>query len=735
LKSKKGGDSLPLIAHSCPDGRTQPFSAHAGSVASLASQYAAAFGAEEPAYLLGLLHDVGKCSPAGQNRLLNNGAKVEHSAAGAEAICEQNQNNPFAKLLSYCIAGHHSGLPNGGVPTDTEDRPTLTAKLKRQKVRNHDYAAFAGELGMIPSVQPFALVCSPSSAGFTYAFRTRMLFSCLVDADYLDTEAFMNDAPLRKSAADPLDVLLARLQDKLQKFGPPKNLVGEKRAEVLADCLSAAAAARGLYTLTVPTGGGKTLSSLAFALRHAIKNGLDRVIYVIPYTSIIDQTAAVFREVLGEQNVLEHHHNANYDTPDEEETDPRALAMENWDAPIVVTTNVQFFESLFSNRTSRCRKLHNITNSVVIFDEAQMLPIDLLLPCVRSIEELVRNHRCTAVLCSATQPALEPYFDAAVRPREICRAPAELYEALRRVRYEPLGQIDDESLLARLNAQKQVLCVVNTKIQAQELFGGLTGEGCYHLSTFMTPTHRRRVLAEIRIRLDPNRTDRPPCRVISTSLIEAGVNVDFPVVYREEAGLDSAIQAAGRCNREGRLSSEEAVVYLFRPDERYQNKRPRSLRLPIETARLVMQNYTDISAPEAIRDYFTRYFRFRGESLDQKNIIRQLNNGVSARLNIPFATVAEQFRVIDSPTRMVLVPENDEARALIAALQRGERSRTLLRQTGLHAVSVYQQQYDLLLGSGALDVLDGELAALHDMALYSNDTGLQIPNNGIAVFV
>ncbi len=734
---------LSLIAHSSRDNRTQLFADHAYSVARLSAKFALEFGAENEAYTLGLLHDIGKCSSAGQRRINGGEERVEHSAAGAEVLGNDLKNNPYGYLLSYCIAGHHTGLPDGGVSTDTEDRPTLCAKLKRQKQRNLDYAPYVESLGNVaPEIAPFQLECKKSNRGFSHAFRTRMLFSCLVDADFLDTESFMIDMPLRSSIGEPIPVLYERLLAKLSQFGEPQTLVAEKRNQVQQDCLRMAHEARGIFTLTVPTGGGKTLSSLTFALKHARTNDMRRVIYVIPYTSIIDQTALVFRDALGEQNVLEHHHNVNYDGTDEQETDPRALATENWDAPVIVTTNVQFFESLFSNRTSRCRKLHNIANSVIIFDEAQMLPRELLLPCVQAIEELVRNHRCTAVLCSATQPALRKYFDQAVSIREICKAPEELYQALRRVRFENAGQLDDETLLHRLNQYNQVLCIVNTKMQAQKLFEGLSGAGNYHLSTLMTPTHRRRILTQVRALLDQRRTDHPPCRVISTSLIEAGVDVDFPVVWREEAGLDSAIQAAGRCNREGKRSTEDSVVYLFQPEERYQNKRPRSLKLPIDVTRIVMQQYADISAPDAIRSYFTHLFDYLGESLDKKDIVKQLNMGVLQGLSIPFASVAEQFRVIESPTRMVLIPndtckddvsERAETHALFAALRAGQRSKRLLRKAGLHAVAVYSAQFELLLATGALEILDEALAILRDESLYTEETGLHIPQGGIGI--
>jgi len=724
---------LDLVAHSSEDGRFQPFYEHAENVARIAAGFAAEFSSEKQAYPLGLLHDIGKCSPAGQKRLHGDPVRVEHAAAAAEVfrLEADGRHNAFYRLLAYCAAGHHTGLPDGGVTTDTEDSPTLNGKLKRQKKRSTDYAPYREALGdSLPDIPVVRLDCSQAHHGFSYSFWTRMLFSCLVDADFLDTEAFMANAPLRKSMGDPLETLFTRLQRKLNSFPAPDNIVNEKRKTVLDSCLAAADRPRGLFTLTVPTGGGKTLSSLAFALRHAIENGMRRVIYVIPYTSIIEQTAVVFRRILGDQNVLEHHHNVDYNGGDDRETDPHILATENWDAPIVVTTNVQFFESLFASRTSRCRKLHNIANSVVIFDEAQMLPVDLLQPCVRAIEELVRNHRCSTVLCSATQPALRPLFDPAVPIWEICPDHAELYDALRRVRFRSVGQLSDTDLLARLNEQRQALCIVNTKLQAQALYEGLSGTGNFHLSTLMTPVLRKAALAQIRARLINGRT----CRVVSTSLIEAGVDVDFSCVYREEAGLDSAVQAAGRCNREGKLSCDDAIVCLFRSDERYKNKRPHSLRLPIEVARIIAEEYDDIASPEAIHAYFSQLLTFRGESLDKERIVSKLDECMKSKdLSIPFAEIAQLFRVIDSPTRSVLIPEDDDARGIIALLENNVRSVRLMRRAGMHSVSVYPKQFDALLGAGAIKMLDEELAVLRDDALYTAETGLHIPGDGIGI--
>lgn len=715
---------MSLLAHTSGDGREQLFAEHSENVAELAASFASEFGGEAQGRLVGLLHDIGKCAPAGQARLLGDPRKVEHSSAAAELLCSVPDGAGL--LLAYCAAGHHTGLPDGGVSADMEDSPTLTGKLKRQKKRDGDYLAYKEALADVDMQVGLPSLDVPAAhAGFSYSFWTRMLFSCLVDADFLDTEAFMKDCPLRAMPQADMRLLLDKLNARLARFPAPSDELGFKRQSILEDCVRAAEKPRGLFKLTVPTGGGKTLSSLAFALNHAAINGLRRVIYVIPYTSIIEQTAREFKETLGAKYVLEHHSCAEYDSGDEEQ-DVYRLAAENWDMPVVVTTNVQFFESLFANRTSRCRKLHNIANSVIIFDEAQMFPGELLLPCLRALEELVRNYRCTAVLCSATQPAFDDLFDPSLPIAEICRDPKGLYTTLRRVRFESADELSDTELIARLNAAKQALCVVNTRAQAQALFKGLTGEGNFHLSTLMTPQHRREKLKDIRRRLK----EGLPCRVVSTSLIEAGVDVDFPCVYREEAGLDSLVQAAGRCNREGKLRPEDAIVYVFHPEEHYIRHRAAALRLPVDTARGLERAFPDIASPEAICSYFTALYRFRGEALDIKRIVPALDKCTRNGLMIPFAQVAGLFRVIESPTCTVLIAEDDEAVRLIEKLRAGFGGRELMRKAGQHSVSVYEKQRDALLAHGALEPLGGGLFALRDMSLYSPRTGLCIPENG-----
>ena len=337
--------------------------------------------------------------------------------------------------------------------------------------------------------------------------------------------------------------------------------INRRRRKILQECISSGSnTTENLMSLTVPTGGGKTIASMAFALNNAIKNGRQRIIYVIPYTSIIEQNAKVFAGIFGGENVVEHYSSAEYDDTDSEEGNIKRLATENWDAPIIVTTNVQFFESLFSNRTSKCRKLHNIANSVIIFDEMQIIPEGFLKPCLKSIEQLTKQYNCTAVICTATQPSLEKFFERQVI-NEICSEVENNYDFFRRTTITVLERkLTKEEMSERLKNNSKVLCIVNKKKSANEIFEMLKDEeNTFCLTTNLCSVHRSKILQQIKSCLEENKS----CRVISTSLVEAGVDLDFPCVYREKAGLDNIIQSAGRCNREGKFSKEDSLTFVF----------------------------------------------------------------------------------------------------------------------------------------------------------------------------
>ncbi|WP_343208677.1 CRISPR-associated helicase Cas3' [Anaerolentibacter hominis] len=709
------------LAHISEDGKEQLLIDHLKETAGLAESFAEDFNCGAWGYGSGLLHDIGKYTSGFQDRLHGSPKRVDHSTAGC---LELNKSGNL--MAAYCVAGHHAGLSDGGSETDTADSPTLCGRLKKPV---EDYRIYQTEVE-IPHF-PVPPLKAIGKGGFSVSFFIRMIYSCLVDADFLNTEQFMSNGMIKRSIFDSMETLFARLQVKIEPWlkNTDINSVNGRRSEILRSCLEMGAGDQGLYSLTVPTGGGKTISSMAFALAHAVRHGLNRIIYVIPYTSIIEQNAKVFSDWLGEQNVLENHSNVEYSG--EEELNLKQLAAENWDKPVVVTTNVQFFESLFANKSSKCRKLHNISKSVIIFDEAQMLPAEYLKPCVRAIAELVCNYKSTAVICTATQPSLQKLFPKEITCREICPRVEEQYQFFKRTVLKNFGQLDQEELLTILEKQEQSLCILNSRKRVRALYDVLKERrtGVFHLSTLMYPKHRRRVLKQIRDCLDNHK----PCLVIATSLVEAGVDLDFPAVFRELAGIDSVIQAAGRCNREGRGKAEDCITYLFTMEEGGTIRLPSALKQPIGVSGQILRDYEDVSSLEAIKDYFDRLHDLKGDSLDRKRIIDAFEQ--ASLKSFPFRRIGEEFHLIESNTRTVLIEKEETAAEIIRQLRLGLRSRELVRKAGQYSVNVYEQDYENLRAAGMLEELDEEVTLLRNLDDYSEEAGLKIEvNRGDAVF-
>ena len=713
---------MEFVTHRREDGTFQPLKEHIENVGERAAQFAAAFDAAEHGREAGLLHDIGKYSSKGQKRQRDpeHTAKVDHSSAGAQEAFRRK--DPMA---AFAVAGHHGGLPDMGGKSAADDG-TLFARLNKTLSGGDDPSAWKQEIVLngAPSMPEWAEKCRD---GRVQAMYTRMLFSCLVDADFLDTEAALQGRQPRGGYAS-LEELLQKLQSHVAPWlKEPKNELCAKRSDILRRCLQGGEEEKGLFTLTVPTGGGKTVSSLAFALTHAVRHGMKRVVYVIPYTSIIEQNAKVFAEILGPENVLEHHsqteladEKGDSETPDARR---RRLACENWDAPVIVTTAVQFFESLYAAKTSRCRKLHNLANSVVIFDEVQTLPVPFLKPCISAIGELVRHYGATAVLCTATQPELGQIFQKLAPElslREIAPNPDELFDFFRRVSFQQEGERTNEELAARLTETEQALCIVNTRKRAREVFRLLPEEGRFHLSTLMTPQDRKRVLDAVRERLK----ERKPCRVVSTSLVEAGVDVDFPAVWREVAGLDSILQAAGRCNREGKKSAAESIVHIFHADGNI----PRMLKLNVAAAESVLADYEDVNTRLAIHAYFQTLLWAKGDAaLDEKNILQ-------SESAFTFRNTAEKFHLIDENTVTVYIPSKADS-GDIQALRDKQFSKGLLRRLSQSAVNLYDTECQKLMENGALEMFaeDG-YAILLNPNMYSDECGLEICPEGDECF-
>ena len=700
----------------------QPLEEHLGNVSDRARIFASYFGAGKWGELCGLWHDAGKATDAFQRRLEGEPIRVDHSTFGAGLAHEKCGR--LGPILAYAIAGHHGGMPDGG---DQEGQ--LHFRLKHGKVPDDVVHLLQsdspGEL-----LPPFKL--SRERAGFSLSFFTRMLFSCLVDADFLDTEAFCNPkkSQARSMATDRclFSALKKSFDDHLFKKirRAESSSVNKLRQMVLAQCREKAKEPPGFFSLTVPTGGGKTLSSLAFALEHVVENrekfGLRRIIYAIPFTSIIEQNAKVFQDVLGREHILEHH--CNYRQSDEPEDRAynlrRGLAVENWDAPVVVTTNVQFFESLFSNKPSRCRKLHNIAKSVIILDEAQAIPTGFIEPCLAALRELVAHYGCSVVLCTATQPAIDDQSSlrmALPKVDEIVKEPRKLYKSLRRTQVNFIGQTPDVELAERLEKEDQVLCIVSTKPHARALLERLTKEkGLYHLSTNMYPCHRRRVLDDIRARLKENKT----CRVVSTSLVEAGVDLDFPVVYRAMAGLDSIAQAAGRCNREGKMSGP-GKVFVFEAEK--PSNMPwlkRCMTRAAEALRTFPKD--DPLGMTMMRRYFELLYDV--EDLDHEHIMDLLNPELSSELHWPFAEAARAFRLIQDDSTGIIVAIEPEARELVRQLRFSDHPRSILRKLQQYSIGVRTKDFAALDAAGALEIIQGEFPLLNNTAAYRDDVGL-----------
>ena len=710
---------MEYIAH-LNEEHTQTLKDHLCGTAELAGHFAGRFGKSDWGYACGMLHDIGKYSLAFQDKIKNNSNRqVDHSTAGAKACFEKGGMYSF---MSYCIAGHHSGLPDYGSSSDPGNAPTLQG---RKKKHIEDCDAYKSEIH-IPEIKtlPFDPKDSPD-LDFSLSVFIRMLYSCLVDADFLDTEYFMKEGRTQRETGEEPSVLLEKLKKHVAGWllNEDTETVNGRRTEILRHCFECGHKERGIFQLTVPTGGGKTIASLAFALQHAVENQMDRVIYVIPYTSIIEQNAEVFREILGEQNVLENHYNVDYEST--EELKPMQLASENWDKPVVVTTNVQFFESLFANKSSKCRKLHNIANSVIIFDEAQMLPTDYLKPCIAVMEELAANFGSSIVLCTATQPALSPFFQRKMPVTELCPRVEEQFRFFERVTFQNVGTISEDELIEKLQKEEQALCIVNTKKRAQRLYQKMKGEGVFHLSTAMYPKHRRRVLDKIRQLVK----DGKRCILISTSLVEAGVDLDFCTVYRQLAGVDSMIQAAGRCNREGKRAAQDSFAYLFQFEEK---EYVPGQQLQIDVSKMLLSEGEDISSLHGIEKYFEALYHFRGESLDKKKIFEEFKD---KRYN--FAKAAKEFKLIEENTLTVFISREKEAEELFWQIKHQGYTKSGMRKAGQYCVQLYENDIEKLRGAGMLRPISEDIEDFYelvDSGQYSEEMGLDLGiESGIAV--
>ena len=702
---------------------------HHEGTGALAECFAAFFGAGPWGYLAGLWHDLGKYHPEFQQYLRQLGPGIEHAITGA---WHAMRLDPSALPLALVIAGHHAGLPN-----IVSDSKSGIRSLKLHLDQADDQGFVATALAQVPTdlltkplpKLPERLRISPGQKQFQkkrarrdLELWTRFLFSALVDADSLNTEAFGQGHTRQQIFGDfdsipELRTRLDRYVDELAA-GAQRSTLNATRAEILAACRRTATQQPGIFSLSVPTGGGKTLASMAFALRHAEEHTLRRVIIVAPFISIIDQNAAIYRKALGDDQVIEHHSNLD----PKKSSRRHDLATENWDAPIIVTTAVQFFESLFANRRSRCRKLHNVVRSVIVIDEVQTLPKDFLAPILEVLGELRDHYGCTLVLSSATQPALlqrEALPFGLTHVTEIIEDPKGLARRLDRFDVQwpdpAAPPLPWDTLAGELADHPRVLAIVHCRQDARDLARLLPKDGLYHLSTLMCAAHRLAVIERIKQALaDPTRS---PVRVVSTQLIEAGVDLDFPVVYRALGPLDSLIQAGGRCNREG--GDERGRLIVFRAPTPPPPGNPKQGLAVVEALLAEKGGTLDLQDPELVERYFKRLYY--GCNLDSKGI-------QAARGDLNFATVGRKFKLIEDHRRPIVVPYG-EASTRLEELHRGRLSRKMLRALQPYLVQVSERDYKELQRDDALEEIHETVFALSisQNHLYDEYFGLTTP--------
>lgn len=717
----------------------QTLEEHLEKTAQKAEDFAGKFHSGAWGRAISLAHDAGKGRPEWQESirartgfnefdeeagLEGKPGKIPHAIHGA-LLAEQIFGTQIGRLMAYCIAGHHAGLPDWSRAYGTGRASLEYQRSQSPALGNIDSAIIEKISSLVPGMPPWKF-----SNKLDMSLWVRMLFSCLVDADFLDTESYMDPdkASLRGEYA-PLKTLLERFNEfNLNLDRSSSNTkVNEIRRKVRAKCVHMAAEDQGIFSLTVPTGGGKTLSSLAFGLHHAMKHDLDRIIYVIPYTSIIEQNAEVFRSAVGPEQVVEHHSNLD----EKDSTYPSRLAAENWDAPVIVTTVVQFFESLFASRPGRSRKLHNIARSVVVLDEAQLLPAKFLQPILETMQILSDRYRVSFVISTATQPAFgqrmlgDRSFPGLRNMREIMGSVEEveqLYENLERyqVDFPPDLQIKShwEDIARELTQYEQVLCVVSDRKSCRELHR-LMPTGTYHLSALMCGQHRSDVIAQIKQKLK----DGKSVRVISTQLVEAGVDLDFPTVYRAFAGLDSIAQAAGRCNREGKLAQPGKVVVFMPPRQAPMG----ILRKAAETTINIVAGNPDNPMHHSLFDKYFAELYWKAISLDEENIIDLLDprqNDIK-ECSMAFRTAAARFRLIDESTHAIVVPYNDGG-ALIDSLKTNGPDWRILRKLQRYMVNIYDNEYNQLLRRGSILETSPGVFALTSAVEYSDNIGLMV---------
>lgn len=713
---------MEYIGHKSDDGRKQLLLDHLNGTAKLCRENANGF-LEDIAEFTGKIHDIGKYTSDFQKRINNEAnIRVEHSICGSKEIAKISPKSYFP-MIEYCIAGHHSGLPDGGTKADSEEDSTLYGRMKR---KTGDYSAYKNELKLeFPKddLQKLFDDCKTSrdipEMIERYSFFTRYLFSCLTDADFIDTERFVFPDTDRNMGGD-FQKAYDRVYERLNSFKvitPLQKARGIIQEQVYKSVESNA----NVYTLNMPTGSGKTLSSIRAALKTAIKNKKKRIIYVIPYVSIIEQTAKVFEDIFGDVlPVLQHHSNYDFDDNsinyDENEISSEKLkrACENWDAKLIITTNIQFFESMYHYKGSRLRKLHNLSDSVIIFDEIHMLPTEYIQPCLRAIGYVTKYLNSTAILMSATIPNYDAFIERYMRGIKIENAVKDksLFDVFDKCKYEYIGRCELTQVVEKAQKYDNALIIVNKKKTAKDLYDMCCGNK-YHLSTYMTPLHRSKIIREIKKDI----VNGISTTVISTSLIEAGVDLDFKAVFRENAGIDNILQSGGRCNREGKM--DKGDVFVFETDGG-----SKEIQLKSNITRDLFDEFDNISCDKCIEEYYNRLFEFNDVQIDRGTITSIMGGNLKVD-GIPFRTYAENFKFIKNQVIGIVIP-CDENKELIEQLRYGRLS--VKRKLQQYSASVHIWEFEEMIKEGIAEQLDCGVCILTNTDYYKPDVGLTLKN-------
>lgn len=728
----KGGMTMEYYAHTREDGERQTVKAHLIGVSKLAEGFSVDF-LKPLAKKAAFDHDLGKYALKYQWRLDDDNIKFSHAACGAlEYKKFADKNDYFAPLMEYCIAGHHTGLMDGGTDADNADSPTLSGTLKRgnEYTGDSDYSAYTTEIEFATLTQeeitpPYNELCSakdPTELIERYAFFTKYVFSCLTDADFLDTETFC-DENIERGMSGDFEKALDKLNRELSNM-PSDNPLRQARSRIQQQAFDNSVNKSHISILDMPTGSGKTLCSLKLAL----ESGKKRIIYVIPYTSIIEQTANKFEKMFGDVlPVLQHHSNYFYDGNTEEEkktAEKLKKTCENWDAPLIITTSVQFFQSLYHYKGSALRKLHNLRDSVIVFDEIHLIPTNLLRPCLKAVGYITKYLNSEALFLSATMPDYSKLFDKFLPDVNYNKLVTDRtdFKYFKKCEYEDKGKTTLETIAENASQCKNALIVVNTKKTAAELYSLVQGEK-YHLSANMTPAHRSRVIEEVRKKLE----NGEHITVVSTSLVEAGVDLDFSTVFRQLSGLDSILQAGGRCNREGK--DDKGYVYVFDIDETY--RKGSDLAMRINKTKGLLKKYSDITSYDCIKEYYDGIFDFNQSRIAENSIAKyneQSNSfdrqGLMLPYSIPFRSYAMQFEYISADTISIVIddPNDQTCHELVETLRKGDMS--VRRALQKYSVSVYMNVFKDLYSQGVLNDHGTGIFILENQSYYNNETGL-----------